>query len=106
MFTPFCWHLSYINHCYSLLIFVYLVEEKNLIFCFVGNFYILVICILYIITAVDLVIWPGLFFYETSYNNVIKCSYKVKKHTTIIKNIKKEKLTQQYSVSIQNSIKL
>ena len=46
------------------------------------------------------------FFYETSYNNVIKCSYKVKKHPTIIKNIKKEKLTQQYSVSIQNSIKL
>ena len=71
-----------------------------------GNFYILDMGILYIITAVDLVIWPGLFFYETSYNNVIKCSYKVKKHNTTIKNIKKEKLTQQYSVSIQNSIKL
>lgn len=78
MFTPFCWHLSYINHCYSLLIFVYLVEEKNFF----------------------------LFFIQSSYNNVIKCSYKVKKHNTIIKNIKKEKLTQQYSVSIQNSIKL
>ena len=71
-----------------------------------GNFYILVICILYIITAWTWSFGPGLFFYETSYNNVIKCSYKVKKHTTIIKNIKKEKLTQQYSVSIQNSIKL